>query len=171
MIRSVMSEDAPAICDIYNHHVENTIVTFEEQPVRVTEMRERIRKIVDEYPWLVLQQEGRVLGYAYADRWKSRSAYRYSVESTIYLAEEATGRGLGTKLYKALLAELKLQPLHIVLAGIALPNPASVALHERLGFQKVAHLKDVGRKFNQWIDVGYWELVLADNAATQNPFI
>ncbi|RPI00261.1 MAG: N-acetyltransferase family protein [Calditrichaeota bacterium] len=171
MIRSVMSEDAPAICDIYNHHVENTIVTFEEHPVSVAEMQERIRKIVDRYPWLILEQEGRVLGYAYACRWKSRSAYRYSVECTIYMAEDATGGGLGKMLYTALLADLKSRPLHCVLAGIALPNPASVALHESLGFQKAAHLKDVGHKFNQWIDVGYWELIFVDNAVAHGYFL
>ena len=162
MIRSVTGDDAKAICDIYNHYVEHTTVTFEEAPVSVEGMAGRIQEIAGAYPWLVLEEGKRVVGYAYASRWKTRASYRYSVESTIYLAGDVTGRGLGKALYTALLAALRSSPAHCVVAGIALPNPASVALHESLGFRKVAHFNEVGRKFDRWIDVGYWELMLGD---------
>jgi L-amino acid N-acyltransferase YncA len=160
MIRPVTDDDAKAICEIYNHHVENTIVTFEERAVSVEDMAGRIREITGTYPWLVLEEEGRVRGYAYASKWKARSCYRYSAESTIYLAADVTGRGLGKELYTALLVALRSCPVHCVVASIALPNPASIALHERLGFRKVAHLDEVGRKLDRWIDVGYWELII-----------
>ena len=111
-------------------------------------------------PWLVAEQTDQVIGYAYASKWKERCAYRYSVESTVYLDPSFTGQGIGTKLYEALLAILQRNSIHIVIGGIALPNPASVALHERLGFNKVAHFKEVGYKFNRWVDVGYWEASL-----------
>jgi phosphinothricin acetyltransferase len=171
MIRPVTRDDAKSICDIYNHHVENTIVTFEECPVSVDDMQGRISDTTGAYPWLVLEEGGRVIGYAYAGRWKSRCSYRYSAESTIYLAEGFTRRGFGTRLYRALITELRSRPVHCLVAGIALPNPASVALHERMGFGKVAHFNEVGWKFNQWIDVGYWELMIegAEQAAEPLP--
>ena len=111
-------------------------------------------------PWFVWEENGRVLGYAYAGKWKSRCAYRYSVESSIYLAKEATGRGLGTKLYVALIDALHTKGIHSIIGGIALPNPASIGISEKLGFQKIGHFKEVGWKFEQWIDVGYWEMIL-----------
>jgi len=101
-----------------------------------------------------------VLGYAYASKWKSRCAYRYAVESSIYLAPDATGRGLGTRLYVALIDALRAKSVHTIIGGIALPNPASVALSEKLGFRKIGQFEQVGWKFEKWIDVGYWELIL-----------
>jgi len=101
-----------------------------------------------------------LLGYCYASKWKGRCAYRYSVESTVYLSPDATGKGIGSKLYGTLLAELRQRQFHTVIGGIALPNPASVALHEKLGFEKVAQFRQVGNKFGRWIDVGYWQLLL-----------
>jgi phosphinothricin acetyltransferase len=101
-----------------------------------------------------------VQGFAYASKWKGRCAYRYSVESTAYLADCSTGRGIGTRLYEALFTELRKSKMHVVMAGIALPNDASIALHEKLGFEKVAHFREVGWKFGKWIDVGYWQLLL-----------
>ncbi len=159
MIRSAIVSDAKAICDIYNHYVQNTIITFEEKPVSVAEMQNRIVEVTDSLPWLVLEEQGDVIGFAYASKWKSRCAYRFCVESTVYLAPHLTGQGNGRQLYEALISDLRLRSLHSVVAGIALPNPASVALHEKMGFEKVAHLKEVGWKFDQWIDVGYWELI------------
>jgi phosphinothricin acetyltransferase len=101
-----------------------------------------------------------VVGYAYATKWRVRPAYRHSVESTIYLDQAFAGRGLGRVLYETLLDELRRRELHRVIAGIALPNEASVGLHEAIGFRKAAHFSEVGRKFGRWIDVGYWELKL-----------
>jgi phosphinothricin acetyltransferase len=108
----------------------------------------------------VWEEDGAIAGYAYATEWKERSAYRFSVESTVYVAPGLAGRGIGTRLYEALLAELQRRKVHCVIGGISLPNDASVALHERLGFVKIGHFKEVGWKFDRWVDVGYWELVL-----------
>jgi phosphinothricin acetyltransferase len=160
MIRPVTTADAPALAAIYNHYVLNTIVTFEEEPITLAESKWRIEEVTATNPWLAAVEDGRILGYAYANKWKSRCAYRYAVESTVYLDKDATGRGLGTQLYTALLAELKKRGLHGVIGGIALPNAASVALHEKLGFKKIGQFKEVGWKFEKWIDVGYWELIL-----------
>jgi L-amino acid N-acyltransferase YncA len=160
MLRLATTADAAAISAIYNHYVVNTIVTFEEEPISAAEMARRIEEVIESSPWFVCTEHGRILGYAYAGKWKSRCAYRFSVESTVYLDKEATGRGLGTQLYTALIADLKKRGIHGIIGGVALPNAASVALHEKLGFQKVAHFKEVGWKYEKWIDVGYWELLL-----------
>jgi L-amino acid N-acyltransferase YncA len=160
MIRPVKVTDAPALCAIYNHYVEHTIITFAEEPVSINDMENLIHEVTAAYPWLVYEQTGAVIGYAYASLWKSRASYRYCAETTIYLAEQSKGQGIGRLLYKTLIMKCQALPVHSLLGCIALPNPASVALHEHLGFEKVAHFKEVGRKFNRWIDVGYWELIL-----------
>lgn len=160
MLRPATTADAATIAVIYNHYVVNTIITFEEEAVSTEDMAGRITEITAALPWFVWEEGGRILGYAYASRWKSRCAYRYAVEATVYLDQSATGRGLGTKLYKALITDLKARGLHAVIGGIALPNAASVALSEKLGFKKIGQFKEVGWKFGRWIDVGYWELVL-----------
>jgi phosphinothricin acetyltransferase len=160
VIRSASVDDAEAVSGIYNYYVLNTIVTFEEQPVTVGEMRQRIADVTARFPWLIALDQGRAVGYGYASLWKSRSAYRRSLESTIYLDPNLVGRGIGTHLYGALLRELAARDIHSVVGGIALPNPASIALHERMGFEKVAHFREAGQKFGRWIDVGYWQLIL-----------
>jgi len=160
MIRSALLADAPAIAAIYNHYVVNTVVTFEEVTVTDQEMAGRIAEIQQILPWLVFERTNRVVGYAYASRWRTRSAYRFAAESTIYLDPAFTGLGIGTKLYDRLMVELQEKSLHTVMGGIALPNAGSVTLHENLGFRKVAHFAQVGWKFDRWIDVGYWERVL-----------
>jgi len=160
MLRSCTPEDAARICDIYNHYVRETVVTFEEAAVSEADMAQRIAETTSRLPWLVWEEAGKILGYACATPWKVRAAYRHAVEASIYLAHDATGRGLGTQLYKALIADLRQRDLHCVIGGAALPNPASVALHERLGFIKVAEFREVGFKFGRWVDVAYWELVL-----------
>ena len=161
MLRPATTADAAALAAIYNHYVLNTIITFEEEPVTVAGMTGRIKEVAAAgLPWLVWTEKGKVLGYAYAGKWKSRCAYRYSVESTVYLDKDATGRGLGAKLYTALITKLKKGKIHGIIGGVALPNEASVALHEKLGFKKIGHFEEVGWKFGKWIDVGYWELIL-----------
>jgi phosphinothricin acetyltransferase len=111
-------------------------------------------------PWLVAEREGKVAGYAYATPWRVRSAYRFSVEVTVYVDPGCPRMGIGSRLYEQVLPRLKARGLHAALGVIALPNDASVAFHERFGFAKVAHLREVGFKFDRWIDVGYWQLML-----------
>ena len=160
MLRHCTPTDAVQICDIYNYYVRETVVTFEESPVLEADMAKRIADITSHLPWLAWEKEGVIIGYAYAAPWKVRVAYRHSVESSIYVAPHAAGRGLGSRLYAALIAELRQRGLHCVIGGAALPNPASVALHEKLGFSKVAEFREVGFKFGRWINVAYWELML-----------
>lgn len=161
LIRTATAEDAVGIAPIYNHYIEATWVTFETEPVSVDDMAQRIRETLDlPLPWLIAEEGGKVAGYAYASKWKGRCAYRFSVESTIYLHPDATGRGLGVRLYSALIDAIKAVSMRSVIGGIALPNDASIRLHERLGFKKVGHFEKVGFKHEQWVDVGYWQLQL-----------
>jgi L-amino acid N-acyltransferase YncA len=161
MIRPAGIGDAESIARIYNHYVLNTVATFEEQTVSVAEMAKRIEDVQSaSFPWLVCERANQTVGYAYAGKWHHRSAYRYSTECTVYLDPTVRGQGLATALYEALFAILHKKQMHTVIAVIALPNEASVALHEKFGLQQVAHLKEVGFKFNRRIDVGYWQIVL-----------
>lgn len=161
VIRSATPADAKSLARIYNHYIRETIVTFEEEPVAELDMAGRISEVLaGSLPWLVAELGGSVAGYARATKWRPRSAYRFSVEATIYLAPEHVGAGLGTQLYRRLLQDLKERGLHLVIGGVALPNAASVALHEKLGFRKVAHFAEVGFKFGRWVDVSYWQLAL-----------
>ena len=161
IIRPARDADADVICAIYNHYVATTTISFEEAPVAPAEMAQRIAAVLEaDLPWLVMLEGETLIGYAYATKWRVRAAYRYSVESSIYIAPERAGQGAGRLLYEALLAALRERGLHLVIGGIAQPNEASVHLHERLGFQKVAHFSEVGLKFGRWIDVAYWQLKL-----------
>jgi phosphinothricin acetyltransferase len=160
MIREATSNDALAICAIYNYYIQKTIITFEEIPVSKVEMEDRIISIQKFYPWLVYVEENEVVAYAYATRWKARSAYNQTLESAIYVKQGFEGRGNGSMLYLKLISILKEKGFHSILGGIALPNEKSIALHEKLGFVKVGQLKEVGFKFGKWIDVGYWEKIL-----------
>jgi phosphinothricin acetyltransferase len=162
LIRHAQVQDAAVIAAIYNHYVSTTTITFEEEPVSPEEMARRMQAVqAAGLPWLVAQIDGEVAGYAYATKWKERSAYRYSVESTVYVKADAHGRGLGKALYEELLGTLAASGVHVVIGGIAQPNPASVALHGKLGFEKVAMFREVGRKFDRWVDVGYWQRILS----------
>lgn len=162
-IRPYSTADAARLADIYNHYVTQTIVTFEEEEVSAEDMATRADTIASHaLPWLVIAQENTVVGYAYATPWKPRSAYRFAVEVTIYIDPDYLGQGLGIQLYRALFAELRQRNIHTAFGGISMPNPASVALHEKLGMKKVAHLEEVGYKFDRWIDVGYWQTKLTN---------
>ena len=161
IIRPATAGDAAAICAIYNRYVTATTISFEEEPVAEAEMAQRIADVQGgALPWLAMAKGDRLIGYAYATKWRVRPAYRTSVETSVYLDPGCAGRGAGTLLYRALLGELRTRGLHLAIAGIAQPNEASVRLHEKLGFVKVAHFGEVGRKFERWVDVGYWELKL-----------
>lgn len=161
IVRSASTADAPAIARIYNHYIQNSVITFEENPVSAQAMADRVAEIQGlSLPWLVAEFETAVVGYAYASKWKLRSAYRYSVETTIYLEYGRESRGIGTTLYSALLLMLRERGIHVAIGGAALPNEASAALHEKLGFERVATFRQVGFKHGRWVDVAYWQLVL-----------
>jgi L-amino acid N-acyltransferase YncA len=161
MIRAANATDAIAITSIYNYYVTNTSVTFEEVAVTAEEMTRRIGNVATTgLPWLVLETDGIVIGYAYASKWRERATYRHSVESTVYLRHGEGGKGLAGPLYEALIAKLREAGVHAVIGGIAQPNEASVRLHEKLGFERVAMFREVGKKFDRGLDVGYWELLL-----------
>lgn len=156
MIKKATIKDAKAITNIYNYYVLNDIATFAEEPILIKETEKNIKKAII---WLVYFEDNHIVGYAYASKWKERSAYRFSAETSVYLAPNYLGKSIGTKLYEHLLKEIKKLNIHSVIGGISLPNIASQKLHEKFGYQKVAHFKEVGFKFNKWIDVGYWQLV------------
>ena len=160
MIRSVKNEDASVICSIYNHYVRETTITFEEAPVSIKEMERRIGEISAAYPWFIFDDGVYITGYAYVSKWKERIAYRFSAEITVYIKQGHEGKGIGTELYKHLIEAARKKSIHALLAGIALPNERSIALHEKFGFTKIAQFNEIGFKQNKWIDVGYWELVL-----------
>ena len=166
MLRPVAPSDAQALADIYNPYIRDTIITFEEEPVTAEEMASRIAKVTGAYPWLVWEEDGVVAGYAYGSSWRSRHAFRFSVETTIYLASQHQGRGIGTQLYQALLAALAARGFHSALGCLGLPNESSVRLHEKLGFRKVGHMQDAGWKFGAWVAVGFWERILSAPTAT-----
>lgn len=160
-IRMATAEDAAAVAAIYNPYVADTCITFETEPVQAAGMAARITEVLDAgLPWLLAENAAGAAGFAYASKWKGRCAYRFSVESTVYLHRGHTGRGIGRALYGRLLEEIRARRMHAVIGGIALPNAASIALHQRLGFRKVAHFEQVGYKQDRWIDVGYWQLLI-----------
>jgi L-amino acid N-acyltransferase YncA len=161
VIRPITLHDAPAICAIYNPYVRDTVISFEQEPVSEADMAQRIRDTAAHYPWLVAELDAKVVAYAYATRWRTRAAYDHTLESTVYVDAACTGRGIAKPLYLALLDELKARGVRAVVGCIALPNDASVAVHEKCGFVKVAHFPQVGRKFGRWIDVGFWQATLA----------
>lgn len=161
MIRPATLADAAALASIYNHYVATTTVTFEEAGVSAPEMAARIDEIQSAgLPFLVSEAEGAVVGYAHASKWKGRCAYRHSVEISVYLDPRHVGHGLGSALYAVLMPLLRERGIHVVIGGIALPNEASVALHEKFGLAQVACFREVGHKFDRWIDVGYWQRIL-----------
>jgi L-amino acid N-acyltransferase YncA len=161
MIRDAAPRDAEAVAAIYSRYVLTTTISFEEVPPAAEEMARRIQAVQDgKLPWLVAELDGRVVGYAYATKWKERSAYRFAVETSVYLDGAVHGRGVASALYVRLLDLLRAAGIHTVIGGIAQPNPASVRLHERFGFEQVALFREVGRKFDRWVDVGYWQRAL-----------
>lgn len=160
-IRAAGSHDIDQICEIYNHYVMTSTITFEETPVTPSEMANRTREAQSaSLPWLVAADAGRIMGYAYASKWKTRAAYRFSTEITVYVRQGLGRAGIGTQLYSHLLPALEAQGVHAVIGGVALPNDASLRLHQKFGFEKTAHFKEVGFKFGRWIDVTYWQLIL-----------
>ena len=161
MIRPAHTADAQSIADIYNFYIETSVVTFEEDATTKDDIALRIDETyAEKLPYLVLQIDDEIVGYANASKWKGRCAYRYTVEVSVYLSPDAGGNGYGSRLYHELFSQLAERGFHIAIAGISLPNKASIALHEKFGMEKVAHFKEVGFKFGNWIDVGYWQCAI-----------
>ncbi len=165
-IREAQAPDAAMIAAIYAPYVRDTIISFETEPPAAEEMSRRLTAIGARYPWLVAEQGGQVLGYAYAGEHRSRAAYRWDVDVAVYLAAEAHRRGIGRRLYGALFEVLRRLGHVNAYAGIALPNAASVSLHEALGFLPVGIYRQVGYKHGAWHDVGWWGLGLQPPPAT-----
>ncbi|PKQ46967.1 GNAT family N-acetyltransferase [Confluentibacter flavum] len=158
MIRDVNIQDAKQIVDIYNYYVLNSIVTLDLVPFSTQDFEEKIKTISNQFPFIVYEENNVLLGYAYANTFRTKPAYNNTVELTIYLKYDELGKQIGKKMYSELLDQLKKQNYHVVIGGLTLPNDASIKLHENLGFEKVAHFKEVGYKFNKWHDVGFWQL-------------
>lgn len=161
-LRLVTPADAVAVAVIYAAIVESTGISFEEVAPGADLMRVRIEETTRMYPWLVFEEAGRVAGFAYSYAHRERAAYRWSVDVSVYLAESARGRGVGTKLYSALLRILEARGFRRVFAGIALPNDASIALHTALGFMPVGVYHDVGYKLGAWRGVAWFERPLTE---------
>lgn len=161
-IRLASEADAAEIAAIYAPFCRETPVSFETEAPTVDEMQRRIAKRLKSYPWLVCEDDGNVLGYAYASQHRERAAYRWSVDVSVYIREGHRGSGLGRALYTSLLAVLRLQGFHSALAGATLPNPRSIALHEGMGFEPVGTYRNIGFKCGKWHDVRWWQLTLRD---------
>jgi len=158
-IRPASIDDLPYLAEIYNYYVVHSAVSFDIDPVTMDERREWFQQFALEGPYrlLVAENAGKVLGYAASFRFRIRCAYDTTIETTVYRAPEAVGRGVGSALYTALFEALRDEDLHVAIAAIAVPNPASIALHERFGFTLAGVLHDVGRKFDRYWDVAWYE--------------
>jgi phosphinothricin acetyltransferase len=167
-LRTATPDDAEAITAIYAPIVANTTISFELEPPSVDEMRSRIVATLPRLPWLVsVDADGRVDGYVYAGRHRERAAYQWSVDTTAYVREDSRGKGLGRALYGRLFEELVDLGYFQAFAGIALPNAASVALHEAVGFKPLGVYRHVGFKMGAWRDVGWWQRPL--RSPTEQP--
>lgn len=164
-IRLASGEDADAIAAVYRPYVESTVISFEVDPPDEAEMRSRIGQTLASWPWLVYEQGGQVAGYAYASKHRARAAYDWSVDTAVYVASSHHRRGIGHGLYLSLFAILARQGYVNAYAGVTLPNPASVGLHERVAFEPVGVYRQVGYKFGAWHDVGWWQRKLRPREA------
>jgi L-amino acid N-acyltransferase YncA len=168
MIRLATIHDTEEILEIYTPYVQNTNISFETIVPSREEMESRIKGVLINNPWIVLEAENSILGYAYASKHRERAAYRWAVDISIYMRQDCRGKGAGKALYTALISILRLQGYYNVYAGICLPNEASVGIHEYFGFKKIAQYSNVGYKFGQWHDVGWWELSLRQHNPEPN---
>jgi phosphinothricin acetyltransferase len=161
LVRPAAAPDSSQIAAIYNHYIACSHATFETEPIDADEM---LRRMEDGwtagYPFLVCADGDEIVGYAYGRRFRPRYAYLHSIEISVYVKDGRGGQNIGTLLYEYLLNGIRAGDFHAVIGGISLPNEASVRLHEKFGFEKVAHFREVGRKFDRWIDVDYFELIL-----------
>lgn len=170
-IRVAIPEDAPALLAIYTPYVENTDITFEYEVPDLEDFQARIRNTLGRYPYLVAEKDGEICGYAYASPFKTRAAYSWSVETSIYVKEDMHHLGVGAALYEALETYLARQNVCNLCACIAYPNPASEAFHEKFGYRTVAHFHKSGYKNGQWIDMIWMEKELCPHSNPPLPFI
>lgn len=168
-IRPARPDDGEAVAAIYAPYVLATAISFEDTPPTPAEMSERITTTLRAFPYLVFESDGCVVGYAYAGQHRARSAYRWSVDVTVYTASQAHRRGVGRAIYIELLDQLTRQGFHTAFAGIALPNEKSIGLHEALGFTHLGTYGEVGFKFGKWHDVGWWRRPLNDGLPEHDP--
>lgn len=168
-IRLATERDAGPVAAVYAPNVTGTVISFESEPPDANEMRRRIGATLERYPWLVCKRQGRVLGYAYAGAHGSREAYQWSVDVSVYVHGEAHRTGVGRALYTSLFAVLDLQGFYNAFAGATLPNPASVGLHEAMGFRPVGVYRGTGYKMGAWHDVGWWHLALRERIPDPAP--
>ena len=169
MIRVARVEDAAEILAIYAPVVKTTAISFELEPPSLATIQQRVAAILQNHPWLVYEHQEHICGYAYASRHRDRAAYQWSTDVTIYVHPEWHRRGVGHALYTSLLAVLRLQGFFNAYAGITLPNPASVGLHESVGFQPLGVYREVGYKLGAWHDVGWWSLALHPKVPDPEP--
>jgi phosphinothricin acetyltransferase len=160
LIRVAQLSDASGIVAVYGPYCDSTIVSFEVVAPSIEQMQDRIRQISDGFPWLVAEIDGRIAGYVYANRHRERAAYQWAVDVAVYIAAAYHRRGIGRALYTSLFEILRELGYYKAIAGVSLPNPGSVGLHERMGFRQAAVFHGVGFKCGQWVDVGWWELEL-----------
>jgi L-amino acid N-acyltransferase YncA len=159
-IRFAEADDAAGILAVYGPYCDGTVISFENAAPTVEQMRERIERITKQHPWLVCEIDGEIAGYVYACPHRERAAYRWAVDVAVYIAPQHQRRGIGQALYSVLLQILRAQGYFKAYAGVTLPNPGSVGLHEAVGFQQLAVYPGVGFKFGKWLDVGWWQLDL-----------
>lgn len=168
-IRVATPADADAINAIYRPFVTDSVISFELEPPSDAAMAERIAGTLRRFPWLVTEVDEHVVGYAYAGQYRERPAYRWSTETTVYVSPPYHGRGIGRALYRQLFRLLQYQGYCSAYAGITLPNPASIALHEALGFEPVGIYRNAGYKFGTWLDVGWWQRALGTYPVQPDP--
>jgi phosphinothricin acetyltransferase len=161
VIRLATENDAASLAEIYAPYVRDTAISFELDPPDASAFRGKIRDVLELAPWLVREDGGDVVGYAYASSFRARRAYRFTVETSVYVRADALGRGIGRSLYEELIPRLVSQGFRRAIAGMTLPNAASARLHAVLGFERVGVFHKVGFKFGQWHDVEFWERALA----------
>jgi len=168
-VRSARAEDFPAIVDIYNWAIAHTVATFKTQPETIEQVRAAWERHGATYPWFVAELDGAVVGFTFASPFSNRCGLAGTAELTVYVHPEHTGRAVGKALYATVVSVLEAQGFKTLVGVIALPNPASVRLHEALGFVKVGQLRRVGWKHGCWHDIGYWQLVLNDSDDSPSP--
>ncbi|GAC1420646.1 MAG: GNAT family N-acetyltransferase [Flavisolibacter sp.] len=168
-VRIAEHQDTSDIINIYTPYVLRHATTFETQVPSLLEMENRVRHYLERYPWLVCTLNNMVIGYVYASAYKDREAYRWSCECSVYFLIAYQGKGLAKELYKVLFTILKVQGFRSVLAGITLPNPASIKLHEGFGFKCLAIYENIGYKLDSWKSVGWWRLQINEFSSQPAP--